>query len=243
MISSREIAQMIDHSLLRPHFTTDDIRAGCEIAKKYGVASVCVRPCDVALAKELLQDSEVAVGTVIGFPHGTNTTATKVAEAKEAIENGAVELDMVMNYARLLSGEFDYVKSDIKAVVDVAHASGAIVKVILENCYLTDELKVKACQICEEAGADFVKTSTGFGSGGATIADLELMRKSVSPKVKVKAAGGVRTLDAVLKARAAGAERIGATATVAIMEEALKREKEGTLISLRAGSSIATNNS
>ncbi|HHV63025.1 MAG TPA: deoxyribose-phosphate aldolase [Firmicutes bacterium] len=228
-ITSRDIAKMIDHSLLRPNLTDDDIVKGCELARKYNVASVCVRPSDVARAKELLEGSEVLVTTVIGFPHGAHTTATKLFEAEEAINNGAVELDMVLNIGKLLSRDYDYVEREIKAIVDMAHSRGVIVKVILENCYLTDELKVKACEISERAGADYVKTSTGFGTSGATIPDLELMRRSVSAKVKIKAAGGVRTLDAALQVRAAGCTRFGATATEAIMEEAISREKNGTL--------------
>ncbi|NPV54268.1 MAG: deoxyribose-phosphate aldolase [Firmicutes bacterium] len=226
-VSCREIAEMIDHSLLRPNLTDDDIVKGCEIAKKYNVASVCVRPSDVTRAKELLKDSDVLVTTVIGFPHGAHTTATKLFEAEEAIKNGAVEIDMVLNIGKLLSHDYDYIEREIKAIVEMAHARGVVVKVILENCYLTDELKVMACQICERAGADYVKTSTGFGPGGATIPDIELMRRSVSPKVKIKAAGGVRTLEAAIQVRAAGCTRFGATATEAIMEECLRREAEG----------------
>ncbi|NLJ85942.1 MAG: deoxyribose-phosphate aldolase [Firmicutes bacterium] len=229
MLKARDIAQMIDHSLLRPNMTMDDVRAGCEIARRYDVASVCVRPCDVEIARQCLEGSGIALSTVIGFPHGTHTTAMKVAEAIEAIAGGVVELDMVMNYARLLSEDFDYVAQDIRAVVEAAHSRGAIVKVILENCYLTDELKEKACQISEASGADFVKTSTGFGKSGATVDDVRLMRSSTGPKVRVKAAGGIRSLDAALNMRKAGAVRIGATATEVIMEEAIKREQAGTL--------------
>ena len=220
---------MIDHSLLRPNLTVEDVRAGCDVARKYAVASVCVRPSDVDLARQLLEGSGIALSTVIGFPHGTNTTAMKIAESMEAMDGGVVELDMVMNYSRLLSGDMDYVTQEIRAVVEPAHSRGAIVKVILENCYLTDELKVKACQICEAVGADFVKTSTGFGTSGATIDDIRLMRQTSGSQVKVKAAGGIRTLDAALAMRKAGADRIGATATQAIVEEAIQREKAGTL--------------
>jgi deoxyribose-phosphate aldolase len=229
MIRAQDIAQMIDHSLLRPNLTVEDVRAGCDVARKYAVASVCVRPSDVDLARQLLEGSGIALSTVIGFPHGTNTTAMKIAESMEAMDGGVVELDMVMNYSRLLSGDMDYVTQEIRAVVEPAHSRGAIVKVILENCYLTDELKVKACQICEAVGADFVKTSTGFGTSGATIDDIRLMRQTSGSQVKVKAAGGIRTLDAALAMRKAGADRIGATATQAIVEEAIQREKAGTL--------------
>ena len=229
MLKAFDIAKMIDHSLLRPEFTLAQVIDGLAVARRYETATVCVRPCDVVLAARELAGSPVLVSTVIGFPHGTLHPASKVFEAEQAICDGAVELDMVMNFSRLLSGEDEQVAEEIKAVVDVAHKRGAIVKVILENCYLTDDLKVKACRICEKAGADFVKTSTGFGSGGATLDDLRLMRRTVSEKVRVKAAGGIRTLDQLLAARAAGAVRCGATATEAIMTEALLREKEGTL--------------
>lgn len=229
MIKAKDIAKMIDHSLLRPNLTIEEVKAGCDIARKYKVASVCVRPCDVKLVGELLAGSNIALSTVIGFPHGTHTTAMKLAEAIEAMDSGVVELDMVMNYSRLRSGEFDYIGQEIKAIVDAAHSRGAIVKVILENCYLTEDLKVKACQICEENQADFVKTSTGFGSSGATVEDVRLMRENTSPKVQVKAAGGIRSLDALLEMRKAGATRIGATATEVIMKEALEREAAGTL--------------
>lgn len=233
MITSKDIAMMIDHSLLRPELTVNDVEAGCKIAKDYGTVSVCVKPADVALSAKVLKDSGVLVTTVIGFPHGSSATATKVFETEQAIKDGAVEVDMVLNYGRLLSGEYDYVEKDIKAVVDAAHSHGVIVKVIFENCCLTDELKVEACKICERAGADFVKTSTGFGSGGATIPDLKLMRANCPPEMRIKAAGGVRTLDSALEVRSVGVSRFGATATVAIMDEAVKREKEGTLTELQ----------
>jgi len=220
---------MIDHSLLRPELTSEQVRQGCLTALKYHTASVCVRPCDVAQARVLLAGSDVLVTTVIGFPHGANLTGVKVQEAELAIADGAVELDMVLNIGRLLSGDFEAVEADIRAVVDLAHRRQAIVKVILENCYLTDDLKIKACQICEAAGADFVKTSTGFGTGGATLEDLALMRQNCGPKVRVKAAGGIRTLDGALAVRKAGAVRFGATATAVIMEEAYARETAGTL--------------
>jgi len=221
--SCKDIAKMIDHSLLKPNLKDEDIVKGCEIAKKYDVATVCCGPSQVPLVKKCLEGSTVRVSTVIGFPHGYSTTETKVFEAKNALENGAIELDMVLNISKLLSRDFDYVKKDIKAVVDVTHAAGGIVKVIFENCYLTDELKEKACKLSEEAGADFVKTSTGFGTGGATFSDLRLMRRSVSPKVQVKAAGGIRELDTALLVREVGGTRFGCTATEAVMEECRKR--------------------
>lgn len=210
-------AGTIDHSLLRPELTQDEVREGCRIAAEYEVASVCARPADVALCVELLAGSTVAVGTVIGFPHGSHTTASKVFEATDARANGAVELDLVLNISWLRSGLLDRVQEDIAAVV--AAADGAIVKVILENAYLTDEQKVAACHAVEAAGADYVKTSTGFAPSGATLADLRLMKASVSDRMKVKAAGGVRTLDALADVIDAGVSRCGATATAAILDD------------------------
>ena len=234
-LKARDIALMIDHSLLQPQLTHQNIVDGCVIAREYGTASVCVRPCDVVLAGELLQDSGVKISTVIGFPHGSNITQIKVAEAELALSQGAVELDMVQNIGAFLSGNHKLVEMDIAAVCGLAHAQNAIVKVILENCYLTPEQIAEACKIAEQAGADFVKTSTGYGSSGATLDDLKIMRMSVSPTVRVKAAGGVRTLDAVLAVRAVGATRVGATATVAIMEDAMVREQAGTLVEAETG--------
>jgi deoxyribose-phosphate aldolase len=233
MVTAKDIALMIDHSLLRPELTVKDVEEGCKIAEKYGAVSVCVKPADVALSAKILKGTKVLVTTVIGFPHGSSTTQTKVFETEQAINDGAVEVDMVLNYGRLLSGEYDYVEKDVKAVVETAHKSNVLVKVIFENCFLTDELKVEACKICERAGADFVKTSTGFGTGGATIPDLKLMRANCPPHMRVKAAGGVRTLDSALEVRSVGVARFGATATIAIMDEAIKREKEGTLTEVK----------
>jgi deoxyribose-phosphate aldolase len=210
---------MIDHSLLRPELIEAEVRAGCEIALRYHVASVCVKPCDVSLANNILKNSSVLVSTVVGFPHGSNLTSVKILEAEEALKQGAVELDMVLNIGRLRSGDLDYVKQDVKAICDLAHARQAKVKVILENALLTDEQKVSACRLCEEAGADWVKTSTGFAASGATLDDLRLMRRSVSDKVQVKAAGGVRTLEAILDVVDTGATRCGATATAVILDE------------------------
>ena len=230
MITPHDIAKMLDHSLLKPEMDEATIRRGLEVAKQYDVASICVRPCDVKLAREMLAGTQVHVSTVIGFPHGSNRTEVKVLEAQLAMDDGATELDMVLNIGRLLSGAEDEVRADIKAVVDAAHARGALVKVILENAYLTDAQKVLACRLATEAGADFVKTSTGFAPSGAKIEDLKLMRDSVPENVKVKAAGGVRTLDAVLACREAGCTRCGATATEAIMQEAERRfAEQGTL--------------
>ena len=222
MLNPSEIAKILDHSLLQPYFTDDDVRAGSAIALKYDVASVCARPSDMKLVSALLAGSSVAVSTVIGFPHGSSTTQTKVFESERAMDDGATELDMVLNIGKLKSGDTAYVESDIRAVVEAAHARGAIVKVILENCFLTDDEKRAACEISEAAGADYVKTSTGYGTSGAKIEDLELMRSTVSPQVKIKAAGGLRTLDAVLAAKAAGADRCGVSATEFIMQELIK---------------------
>jgi deoxyribose-phosphate aldolase len=218
----QQIAKMIDHSLLRPELTEADVIAGCELAKKYDVASVCVKPCHVKLAAGILAGSTVAVGTVIGFPHGAHLTATKVFEAQQAMADGAIELDMVINIGALRSGQTDFVREDICAVVEAARGR-AIVKVILENAYLTDEQKVLGCKLAEAAGAHFVKTSTGFAPSGATLEDLRRMRAAVGPQVQVKAAGGVRTLDALLDVWRAGCTRSGSTATAAILDDYAKR--------------------
>jgi deoxyribose-phosphate aldolase len=218
-LTERDVAKAIDHSLLRPELDDAFVEEGCRLAAEYDVASVCVRPVDVARAAALLRGTDVAVGTVIGFPHGSSTGSTKVAEAREALRDGATELDMVIAIGALKSGRDDDVKADIAAVVEVAHAAGAIVKVILENAYLTDDEKVRACRVAEAAGADFVKTSTGFAPTGATHEDLALMRRTVSPGVQVKAAGGVRTLDGLLDVMALGVSRIGATQTKAIIDD------------------------
>jgi deoxyribose-phosphate aldolase len=218
-LSYEAVAKTIDHSLLRPELDLDTMREGVELARRYDVASATVRPADVALAAELLNGSDVFVSTVVGFPHGSSTTATKVFEAERALADGARELDMVLNIGRLKSGRADEVREDIAEVVRAAAAGGAIVKVILENAYLEDAEKELGSRLVEEAGAAFVKTSTGFAPGGATIPDLKLMRRSVGPQVQVKAAGGVRTLDALLDVMAVGVTRIGATATETILED------------------------
>jgi deoxyribose-phosphate aldolase len=218
-LTERDIAKTIDHSLLRPELDDAFVEDGCRLAAEYDVASVCVRPADVRRAAGLLAATDVAVGTVIGFPHGGHRTDTKVFEARQALADGATELDMVIQIGALKSGRDDDVQADIAAVVELAHASGAIVKVIFENAYLTDNEKVRACHLSEAAGADFVKTSTGFAPSGATHEDLALMRRSVSPHIQVKAAGGVRTLDALLDVMALGVTRVGATATKAILDD------------------------
>jgi deoxyribose-phosphate aldolase len=226
-LTERDIAKAIDHSLLRPELDDDFVEAGCRLAAEYDVASVCVRPADVARAKAILDGTDVAVGTVIGFPHGNHLTATKVFEAQRALAEGATELDMVIQIGALKSGRDAEVLADIAAIVEVAHASGAIVKVIFENAYLTDDEKTRACHLAEAADADFVKTSTGFAPGGATHDDLRLMRANTAPHIQVKAAGGVRTLDALLDVMALGTTRIGATATKAIIDDFRARKAGG----------------
>ena len=218
-----EIARMLDHSMLQPWLTEEDIRKGCAIAVKYHTAAVCARPCDMKLVAQLLKGTGIAPCTVIGFPHGAHLTAVKVYEAEQALLDGCTELDMVINIGRMKAGDDAYVEADIRAVAEAAHRGGAILKVIIETCFLTDEEKVKACQLAEKAGADFVKTSTGYGTHGATPEDVALMRSAVSDRVKVKAAGGMRNLDAILAVRAAGADRCGVSATEAIMKEAEER--------------------
>lgn len=218
-LSYEDVAKTIDHSLLRPELDLDTVREGVELARRYGVASATVRPADVTFAVQLLEGSDVFVSTVVGFPHGSSATATKAYEAGRALADGARELDMVLNIGRLKSGRADDVREDIAEVVRVASGGGAIVKVILENTYLEDAEKELGCRLAEEAGARFVKTSTGFAPGGATLEDLALMRRSVGPAVQVKAAGGVRTLDALLDVMAIGVTRIGATATETILED------------------------
>lgn len=229
-----KLAKMIDHSILQPTHTDADLEKQCAIARKYNVASVCVKPYAVKKAVNLLRGSDVMVGCVIGFPHGGSSTAVKVFESEQACNDGAVEIDMVINIGKALGGDWDYIENEIKTITDTCHMNNAIVKVIFETDFITRaEDKIKLCEICTKAGADFVKTSTGYGfvkqpNGdfnykGATVSDIELMRKHCGPKVQVKCAGGVRTLDDLLKMRAAGATRSGATATETMMEEAMKR--------------------
>jgi deoxyribose-phosphate aldolase len=219
----REIAKMIDHSLLQPTLTDAELEAGCRLALEYDVASVCIKPYAVKQAADILAGSQVAVGTVIGFPHGSHVTTIKVEEAKQAIADGARELDMVVNIGKVLSEDWPYVSGDVLAVVETAHDEGAIVKVIFENCFLEDEHKERLCILCGEVGADFVKTSTGYGESGATDHDLRLMRHFTPPQVKVKAAGGVRSYGRLLEVRALGVARIGASATKAILDECKER--------------------
>jgi deoxyribose-phosphate aldolase len=217
------VAKMMDHSLLQPALTDADLEQGCRVAREYDVASVCIKPYAVRLAAGLLAGSTVAVGTTIGFPHGGHLTAIKVDEAERALDDGARELDMVVNVGKVLSPDWGYVAADVRAVVEAAHRRRALVKVIFENCFLRDEHKEALCRICGEVGADFVKTSTGYGDGGATDDDLRLMRRCSPPQVRVKAAGGVRTFDRLLAVRALGVSRVGATATKAILDECRAR--------------------
>jgi deoxyribose-phosphate aldolase len=227
-LSYEDVAKTIDHSLLRPELDDEFIADGCRLAAKYQVASVCVRPADVPRAVQLLADTSVAVGTVIGFPHGSTTREVKVFEAQQALRSGATELDMVINIGALRSSRDAYVKEEIAVIANIAHAAGAIVKVIMENAYLNDDQKVRGCKLAEAAGADFVKTSTGFAPTGATPEDLALMRKTVSPRIGVKAAGGVRTLDGLLAVMELGVTRIGATQTAAILDEFRSRKAAAT---------------
>ena len=236
-----QLAKTIDHSLLHPTMTDQELEDGCKVAAKYGVASVCIKPYAVKRAAELLRGTGVLVGAVIGFPHGNSATESKRYETELACKDGAAEIDMVINIGKALSGDWDYVERDVKAVCDEAHGRGARVKVIFENDYLAkggaslsgDAFKQKLCQVCERAGADWVKTSSGYGFvkqadgnynyKGATEHDLALMRANVSAKVQVKAAGGVRDLDGLIKVRDLGCSRCGATATAAMLDEYNRR--------------------
>jgi deoxyribose-phosphate aldolase len=213
------IAKRIDHSLLGPTLTDAELEAGCRLAAEYQVASVCIKPYAVAQAAAILRGTGVAVGTTIGFPHGGHATAVKVFESERAIRDGATELDMVINIGQAIGGSWEPVRADTAAVTEAAHTGGAIVKVIFENCFLNDEQKVRLCEICGEVGADYVKTSTGYGTGGATHADLILMRKAAPPHVKLKAAGGVRTLDAAIAVAELGCDRIGASKTAEMLDD------------------------
>ncbi len=213
------IASMIDQAVLKPEATDADLKRECETAIKYGAASVCVKPSHVETAAKLLKDSEVKVCVVIGFPSGGTTTEVKRFEAEDAITNGADELDMVINIGKLISGEYEFVKNDVRAIADVAHKNGKIVKAIIETSLLTDELKVEACKLAETAGADYVKTSTGFAGGGATLEDIALMKRSVSDKVKIKASGGIKNLKQAEEFINAGCSRLGTSSLGSIMEE------------------------
>ncbi len=233
--SYEELAKMIDHSLLHPTMTDEDLIKGCKLAGRYQVASACIKPYYVGAAADILAGTGVAVCTVIGFPHGGSITEVKRYETELACRDGATEIDMVINIGKALSDDWEYVTADIRAVVKEAHEHGAIVKVIFENDFMpNDAIKIRLCQVCEEVQADYVKTSTGYGFvkdadgkysyQGATEHDLKLMRASCSPKVQVKAAGGVRDLDGLIKCRDLGCSRVGATATAAMMDEYRRRE-------------------
>lgn len=229
-ITPHEIAKMMDYSLLKPELTKQQVVAGCLEAVKYDCKSVCVRSADVLLAMEICKNSDVFVKTVVGFPHGNCLPEVKNFEAQIAIAQGCKEIDMVMNIGMFKSGEYDIIAREVKMLAETCHTAGCKLQVIMENAYLTKEEIAKACRIIEENGGDFVKTSTGFAPGGATVEDLKIMRATVSPKVNVKAAGGVRTLDAALAVAACGSCRFGCTATKKILEEAVEREKTGALV-------------
>ena len=218
-----DIAKMIDHSLLNPTLTTDELEDGCALAIRYNVASVCILPYALARAAQLLSGTTVQASTTIGFPHGGHTTAIKLAEVRQALKDGGQELDAVINISKARSGDWDYVRNELSALTEEVHAGGAKIKVIFENAYLDDEAKIRLCEICAEIGADWVKTSTGYAPTGATLADLELMRKHSPPHVQVKAAGGIRDLDALLAVRAIGVSRVGATRTESMLEDCRKR--------------------
>lgn len=218
-----DIAQMIDHSLLNPVLTTTELEAGCRLALEYQVASVCILPYYLPRCAEILKGSVVKASTTIGFPHGGHATSIKLAEARQALADGGQELDMVVNISKVLSGDWDYVRREIQAITKVTHDAGQKVKVIFENCFLTDEHKIRLCEICGELRCDWVKTSTGYGSGGATTEDLKLMRARSPRWVEVKAAGGVRDLDRLLEVRALGVSRCGASRTRDMLDDCRKR--------------------
>jgi deoxyribose-phosphate aldolase len=222
----QEIAKMIDHSLLNPTLTADELEQGCRLALEYDVASVCIMPFYLSRCAEILRGSTVRASTTIGFPHGGHTTTVKRAETVQALADGGQELDMVVNIAQVRSGAWGYVRDDIRAVVELTHAVGQKAKVIFENCYLNDAQKIRLCEICGELNVDWVKTSTGYGSSGATLEDLKLMRQHSPPRVQVKAAGGVRDLDTLLAVRAVGVSRVGASRTKDILDDCRRRLRD-----------------
>ena len=224
----QDIAKMIDHSLLNPTLTDKDLEQGCHLALDYDCASVCIMPYALRRATEFLKGSSVKASTTIGFPHGGHTTAVKVAEARQALDDGGEELDIVVNISKVLSEDWDYVRADLRAVIDLTHERGQKTKIIFENCYLKDSHKIRLCEICAELGADWVKTSTGFAPGGATMEDLKLMRAHSPARVQVKAAGGVRDLDKLLEVRALGVTRVGATRTAQMLDECKRRLAKST---------------
>ena len=212
-------ARLIDHSLVKPELTDDQVVQGLELAKRYGVACVSVRPCDIDLAARTVQGSTVKAGSVSGFPHGSQNTATKLYETRDLLRRGAREIDMVIAISKLLSREFQHVQMELLQMSEICHKEGALLKVILENAYLTDELKIIACRCCERAEVDFVKTSTGFAPTGYTVEDVKLMRKHLPEEIGIKAAGGLRTVDQVLEVYELGCTRVGATSTAALLDE------------------------
>lgn len=217
MDAYEDISRMIDHALLRPDTTMEQFEQGCRLAATYRVGSVCIQPHYLQRCRELLQGSGVRASTVIGFPHGGQHTSTRLAEAKQALKDGGEELDLVCNISRVVSGDWDYVRDDLAAIIELTHAAAQKVKVIFENCFLTDDAKIRLCELCSELNADWVKTSTGFGTGGATAADVSLMRKHAALNVQVKAAGGVRDLQTLLQYKALGVTRIGTSSTTTIL--------------------------
>ena len=238
-LTVQDVADLIDHALLKPELTPAEVESTCRELAGDEIWSVCVRPSDVALARAAVEGHSTRVCTVIGFPHGTTSTAAKVAESRQALEDGATELDMVLNIGRLRGGDLDAVREDIAAVVEVGHAAGALVKVIFETALLDEEQKVAACRASEEAGADFVKTSTGFAGGGATLPDVRLMRANVGDAMQVKASGGVRDIDTLLALVAEGVTRIGTSSTAALLAGAREREAAGSLVVPEPGQDVA----
>ena len=218
-----DISKMVDHALLKPTLRTTDLEAGCLMARSYDVASVCIMPFAVKQCVDLLDGSNVAPGTTIGFPHGASTIQSKTEQSKSALADGCTELDMLINISKLLSGDWNYVRSEVQAIVDITHEYGQVLKVIFETCYLSDDDKIHLCEICAEAGVDWVKTSTGFGTGGATLEDLTLMRKHSPNSIQIKASGGIRTLDTLLSVREIGVTRVGTSSTQTILDEARRR--------------------
>jgi deoxyribose-phosphate aldolase len=233
-----DIAKMIDHSLLNPTLTASNLEQGIQLALAYDVASVCILPYYLKRCAEHLRGSAVKASATIGFPHGGHSTAIKLAEARQALADGGEELDMVVNISQVLSGGWSYVRDDIGAVVGAAHEAGKKVKVIFENCYLKDDHKIRLCEICGELDADWVKTSTGYGTGGATLEDLQLMRKHAPPRVQVKAAGGVRDLDMLLRVREIGVTRVGASRTAEMLDECRRRLGLPAIQATLAGASL-----
>jgi len=219
----QDVALMVDHSLLRPQLTRAEVEAGLDLAKSYGVASATMRPCDIDIAVKALAGTAVKAGGVVGFPHGSSSTAAKLFETRELLDRGAREIDVVIAISRLLSHDLDYVQAELDRMAELCHRHSAILKVIFENAYLSDADKIRLCELCGEIGVDWVKTSTGFAPGGATMDDLRLMRKHSPPQVQVKAAGGIRDLDTLLEVRAIGVTRVGATRTAQMLDDWRRR--------------------